>query len=76
MLVRNQHLFKSLALCLWSAQITSVLTKGTLLIFLQSGLEKLLARPGFEPTTFHLGSLSGTYDHQLYKYCTDNLQTP
>jgi len=29
---------------------------------LQSGIEKLLARPGLEPTTLNVSSLSGAFD--------------
>jgi len=55
MLMPNQHLFKSL----WSLQITVTLTEGVLLIFMQSGDEKLLE---IEPTTLDLGSQANAND--------------
>jgi len=45
MLMRDKHLYKSLAIevRLWSLQITMTLIESALLIFLLSGVEKLLA---------------------------------
>jgi len=37
--------------------------EGALLIFLQSGVKKLLARLGIELTTLNLGSQSSACDH-------------
>jgi len=46
-----------------SLQIFITLTEDPSLIFLQSGVEKLLAcGRGFEPTTLDLTSQSGAYD--------------
>jgi len=43
-------------------QITITLTECALLIFLQSGVEKLIAWLGIERKTVELGSRSGAYD--------------
>jgi len=43
MLMRNQHLYESPAIEVYGLQITMTLTESALLIFLQSGVEKLLA---------------------------------
>jgi len=49
---------------LWSLQITITLIERTMLIFLQSGVKKLLAwaASGIESTTLDLSSQSGAYD--------------
>jgi len=47
----------------WSLQIAITLNESALLIFLQSGVEKLLTWPGIEPTTLDLGSQSSGYGH-------------
>jgi len=47
----------------WSLQISITLTEGGLLIFLQSGVEKLLAwAAGIQPTTLDFSSQSGAFD--------------
>jgi len=49
----DQHLYRSpsvdIKLYLWSQEITITLTEDALLIFLQYGVEKLLAWLGIEP---------------------------
>jgi len=65
--MRDQHLYLSPAITIFlglgSLQITITLTESTLLIFLQSGVEKLLVWPVIEPTTLGLSSQSGAFDH-------------
>jgi len=59
-------------------QISITLTEGALLIFLQSGVEKLLPSVtdrGFEPPTLDLSSQSGAYNlaatatPEVYGHC-------
>jgi len=61
MFLDDQHLYKSPAIDVYGNCIFLLfwLTEGWL--FLQSGVE-ILARSGFEPTTFDLGPKSGAYD--------------
>jgi len=45
-------------LCQWKLQITITKAAGALIIFFQSGVEKLLSRLGIESTTLDLSSQS------------------
>jgi len=58
----DQHLYQSPCHRHTSLQIIITLTEDAYLIFLQSGVEKLLAWPKIEPIIINLLSQSGAYD--------------
>jgi len=52
----------------WSLQVTITLTEAALLIFLQSGIDKLLVWPGIEPTSLDLGLTSQPFQPFMIKH--------